>query len=317
MKPLHTLIASLSPGLISAIPLPPPPLPTVTTTTTTTTRTIIAATATVTAPLPPPQHLLPRDPLPTTPHHGSSILLLPRHPRKPGGRGRGHLTKLVDHILDRLGHRLDKLTHVSSDGRVTINAPKCIGIGISACNPVHVGDSNRAEVGGWAGRVVEETGKGGQHRDHEGEGGGGETETSSGGGGKKEWKSRKKEWKQKEKKWKAQTKEWKKAAKEERKKNRKEGKKKHKWSGDWGFGDDSSSSSSSSSEGGSGRANADQGDRHVEEQGSASHQSDNKSHEKSHEKEAGEIDWNWGEDSVDFQPDKAGWANLAVAGRRH
>lgn len=332
MKPLHTLIASLSPGLIAAIPLPPPPLPTVTITTTTT-RTIIAATATVTAPLPPPQHLLPRDPLPTTPHHGSSILLLPRHPRKPGGRGRGHLTKLVDHILDRLGHRLDKLTHVSSDGRVTINAPKCIGIGISACNPVHVGDSNRAEAGGWAGRVVEGTGKGQQQ--HHGGGGGdkgevdGQREESEGsswegedwsGGTKKEWKSRKKEWKQKEKKWKAQTKEWKKAAKEERKKNRKEGKKKHKWSGDWGFGDDSSSSSSSSSEGGSGRANADQGDRHVEEQGSASDQSDNKSneksHEKSHEKEAGEIDWNWGEDSVDFQPDKAGWANLAVAGRR-
>ena len=33
---------------------------------------------------------------------------------------------------------------------------------------------------------------------------------------------------------------------------------------------------------------------------------------KDKEKEANEIDWNWGEDSADFQPSKAGWVNLAV-----
>lgn len=298
MKFLIALFASLFAGLIAAAVLPVPALPT-TTTAATTTRRIITATV----PLPPPQHVLPRDgtfplPLPTLPAHGG-FLLLPR-------KGSGHLTKLVDHILDRLGHRLDKLTSVSSDGRVTINAPKCIGIGISACNPVHVGDNNKAEAGGWAGRVVE--GKHGGHSSHDGhrigghgdDGEGGESEGSTAwGGSKKAWKSHKKEWKQKEK-------EWKKAAKAERKKNKKEAKK-HSWKGVW---DDDEESSSE----GSGRANDNQGDWHaVEDKSSAS---DDDSDGKSREREAGEIDWSWGEDSVDFQPAKAGWANLGVAGRR-
>lgn len=244
MKLLIALLASLFAGLIASAALPIPALPT----------------TTATAPLPPPQHLVPRNP----PH---AALLLPR---------KGRLTKLVDHILDRLGHRLDKLTSISSDGRVTINAPQCIGIvGIgSACNPVHVGDNNYVEGGGggWAGRVD----------GHDG-GQGDEAGWWEGSGSRKEWR---------------------KAGKEDRKGGGR--RKKSKWSGDWGFWEDSDEDS------GSGRANADRGDRHVGDQGSSASDSDGKG---SHKKEAAEIDWSWGEDS-DFQPSKTGWANLGVAGRR-